>query len=147
MPTTVGILTFMSGKNSILGLSEPKTSWISWHFYPYEHLKFHAQLSWAWKKFYNLGASAFFNMPQTSSHRIGRRSPEILFASSSCQFLGSTTTTGAEGHTSMSYCETWITPVVKINKILSQTIWAEYETNSEYLLIAWIRFNCSIRKS
>ena len=24
MPTTVGILTFMSGKNSILGLSEPK---------------------------------------------------------------------------------------------------------------------------
>ena len=26
MPTTVGILTFMSGKNSILGLSEPKKS-------------------------------------------------------------------------------------------------------------------------
>ena len=24
MPTTVGILTFMSGENSILGLSEPK---------------------------------------------------------------------------------------------------------------------------
>ena len=22
----------------------------------YEQLKFHAQLSWAWKKFYNLGA-------------------------------------------------------------------------------------------
>ena len=33
MPTIVGILTFMSGK------------------------KIHAQLSWAWKKFYNLGAS------------------------------------------------------------------------------------------
>ena len=29
MPTFVGILTFMSGKNSILGLSEPKTSQIS----------------------------------------------------------------------------------------------------------------------
>ena len=26
MPTIVGILTFMSGKNSILGLSEPKKS-------------------------------------------------------------------------------------------------------------------------
>ena len=29
MPTNVGILTFMSGKNSILGLSEPKKSRIS----------------------------------------------------------------------------------------------------------------------
>ena len=29
MPTIVGILTFMSGKNSILGLSEPKTSQVS----------------------------------------------------------------------------------------------------------------------
>ena len=29
MPTIVGILTFMGGKNSILGLSEPKKSQIS----------------------------------------------------------------------------------------------------------------------
>ena len=29
MPTVVGILTFMSGKNSILGLCEPKKSRIS----------------------------------------------------------------------------------------------------------------------
>ena len=29
MPTIAGILTFMSGKNSILGLSEPKMSQIS----------------------------------------------------------------------------------------------------------------------
>ena len=49
MPTIVGILTFMSRKNSILGLSEPNKSWISLYFYTYE-------LSWAWKKFYNLGA-------------------------------------------------------------------------------------------
>ena len=55
MPTIVGILTFMSRKNSILHLSEPDKSWISWYFYAYEHLKFHAQLSWAQKKFYNLG--------------------------------------------------------------------------------------------
>ena len=33
-------------ENSILGLSEHKKSWISWYFYTYEHLKFHAQLSW-----------------------------------------------------------------------------------------------------
>ena len=57
MPTTVGILTILSGKNSILGLSEPEKCCISWYFYTYEHLKFHAQLSWACKKFYNLGAS------------------------------------------------------------------------------------------
>ena len=29
MPTIVGILTFVSGKNSILGLSEPKNGQIS----------------------------------------------------------------------------------------------------------------------
>ena len=46
----------MSRKNSILGFSEPNGSQISWYFYTYEHLKFHAQLSWAWKKFYNFGA-------------------------------------------------------------------------------------------
>ena len=56
MPTTVGILTFMNRKNSILGLSEPEKSWISWYFHTYEKLKFYAQLSWAWKKFYNLGS-------------------------------------------------------------------------------------------
>ena len=56
MPTVVGILTFISGENSILGLSEPNKCRISWYFYTYEHSKFHAQLSWAWKKFYNLGA-------------------------------------------------------------------------------------------
>ena len=26
-----------------------------WHFNIYEHYKFHAQLRWAWKKFYNVG--------------------------------------------------------------------------------------------
>ena len=55
MPTTVGILTYMSQKNSILGLFEPKKAEIFIDFYTYEHLKFHAQLSWAFKKFYNLG--------------------------------------------------------------------------------------------
>ena len=43
MSTIVGILTFMSGKNSILGLSEPKKCRISRYLYTYELLKFHAQ--------------------------------------------------------------------------------------------------------
>ena len=55
MPTIVCILTFMNGKNSILGLSEPDKCWISWYFHIYEQLNFYTQLSWAWKKFYNLG--------------------------------------------------------------------------------------------
>ena len=50
MPTIVGILTFMRGKIAL-------SVYLSWkkaeYFYTYEHLKFHAQLSWAWKKFYN----------------------------------------------------------------------------------------------
>ena len=45
MPTIVGILTFMSMKNSIPGLSEPKKAEFLDIFYTYEHLKFHAQLS------------------------------------------------------------------------------------------------------
>ena len=60
MPTIVGILTFMNKKNSILGLSESKKLWISRYFYTYEHLKFHDQLSWAWKKFYNLRSRYIF---------------------------------------------------------------------------------------
>ena len=56
IPTIVGILTFKSRKNSILGLYDPKNAKFPdivlylWAF------KFHAQLSWAWKKFYNLRA-------------------------------------------------------------------------------------------
>ena len=42
---TVGILTFMSRKNSILGLSEAEKKMNFLVFYTYEHVKFHAQLS------------------------------------------------------------------------------------------------------
>ena len=66
---TIGILTFMSGENSILGLSEPKKGRISWYFYTYEHLQFHAQLSWAWKKFYNLGARALQNRERSCCYQ------------------------------------------------------------------------------
>ena len=44
MPTTVGILTFMSGKNSILDLFEPKGAEFLDTFYTFEHLKFHTRL-------------------------------------------------------------------------------------------------------
>ena len=71
MPTIVGILTFMSKKNSILGLSEPEKSWITWYFYIYENSKFHTQLSWGWEKFYNLGSR-----PQ----RLGQCCPSISYA-------------------------------------------------------------------
>ena len=59
MPTIVGILTFLSRKNSILGLYMiymilNNAEFLD-IFYTYEHFTFHAQLSWAWKKFYNLG--------------------------------------------------------------------------------------------
>ena len=53
MRIIVGILKFMSRKNSIIGISEPEKSRISWYFYAYEHLKFHALLNWV-EKFNNL---------------------------------------------------------------------------------------------
>ena len=36
---------------------KPRKLFIFQHFTFYEQLKFHTQLSWAWKKFYYLGAS------------------------------------------------------------------------------------------
>ena len=53
----VGILTFMSRKNSLIGLSEPEKKLNFLIFYSYEHLEFHAQLSGTGNKFYNLGPS------------------------------------------------------------------------------------------
>ena len=44
MPTIVGILTFMSRKNSLLHLSEHEKCWISWYFHTYEYLNF--MLNW-----------------------------------------------------------------------------------------------------
>ena len=45
MPTIVGILTFMSGKNSILGLLEPKKAKFIDIFILLSNFKFHAQMS------------------------------------------------------------------------------------------------------
>ena len=45
MPTIIGILTSMSEKNNILGLSEPNRSRFFLYFDTYEHLKIYVQLS------------------------------------------------------------------------------------------------------
>ena len=60
MPTVVDILTFIIMINAI---SERHKAWnffICRYFSVYEQLKFRAQLSWAGKKFNNLGACYLF---------------------------------------------------------------------------------------
>ena len=56
MPSIVGILTFISMINTTSEGLKARNFFICPDFIFYEQLKFHAQLSWAWKKFYNLGA-------------------------------------------------------------------------------------------
>ena len=52
----IGIFIFMTKWNFMLSWVEHEKSFNYWYFYFYDQVKFHAQLSWAWKKFYNLGA-------------------------------------------------------------------------------------------
>ena len=56
MPTNVGILTFISRINDWFLWSKLEILIDFGYFRIYEQLKFHAQLSWEQKKFYNLGA-------------------------------------------------------------------------------------------
>ena len=56
MPTIVGILTFISKINTTSERLKARNFFICQYFSFYEQLKFRAQLSWAWKKFYNLKA-------------------------------------------------------------------------------------------
>ena len=56
MPTIVGILTFISMINTTSERLQARHFFICQYFSFYEQLKFRAHLSWAWKKFYNLGA-------------------------------------------------------------------------------------------
>ena len=55
MPTIVGILTFISMINTTSERRNTRNFFICF----YEQLKFCAQLSWAWKKFYNLGPGLY----------------------------------------------------------------------------------------
>ena len=56
MPTTVGILTFMSIINTTPEVLKARNVFICRYFSFYEQFKYRAQLSWAWKMFYNFGA-------------------------------------------------------------------------------------------
>ena len=58
MPTVVGILTFNSLINTTFESLKARKVFIFKHSSCNEHLKIYAQLSWTWKKFYNLGAWA-----------------------------------------------------------------------------------------
>ena len=60
MPTIVGILTFISIIDTISEGLKARNFFICQHFSLYEQLKFRAQLSLVWKKFYNLKAKALF---------------------------------------------------------------------------------------
>ena len=61
MPTIVGILKFISMINTISERLKARNLFICRYFSFYEQLKFCAQLSWAWKKFYNLEAWLYKN--------------------------------------------------------------------------------------
>ena len=56
MPTIVGIFTFISIINTTSERLKPRNFFFCRYFSFYEQLKFRALLSWAWKKFYDLGA-------------------------------------------------------------------------------------------
>ena len=58
MPTNVGILTIYSTINTSSESLKARKIWIYQHFSFNEKLKFHAQLSWAWIFYYNLGDSS-----------------------------------------------------------------------------------------
>ena len=62
MPEIVGILTFISMINAKFEKLKSRNFFICRYFSIYEKLKFRAQLSWARKKFYNLGASLKFKI-------------------------------------------------------------------------------------
>ena len=56
MPTIVGILTFISTINTTSERLKARHIFICWYFSFHEQLKIDAQLTWAWKCFYNLEA-------------------------------------------------------------------------------------------
>ena len=120
MPTIVGILTCMSGENNILSLTEPWKGRISWYFYTYEHLKFHAQLSWAWKKFYNLGT--WFLLAVLSPHLRNRKHVFVLLVSfACCPFFSSTWSLGT---TAVCDCGIyWIS----LSTVSVQGIWVHFQ--------------------
>ena len=62
MPTIAGILTFISMINTTSESIKARTFFIWRYFSVNGQLQFRAQLSWAWKKFYKLGARTVFQI-------------------------------------------------------------------------------------
>ena len=56
MPSIVGILIFISRINFMLSSVVQEESFNGWYLIFSRQKKFHSQLSWAWKFFYNLRA-------------------------------------------------------------------------------------------
>ena len=78
MPTIVGILTIMSRKTSILGLSDPEKRWIPSYHYTYHHFKFHAEPSWLVGCFgFNSPLRQYFSLYRAVSQKEGEREERI----------------------------------------------------------------------
>ena len=70
MPTIVGILIFISRKNFMLNsaVQEKSLNWLYLIFH--RQNKFHSQLSWAWKTFYNLWPCSIRNLSDLSDKKV-----------------------------------------------------------------------------
>ena len=64
MSTIVGILAFISMINTTSESLKARNFFICQYFSFYEQLKVCIQLSWAWKKFYNLSAWILIGIQQ-----------------------------------------------------------------------------------
>ena len=62
MTTIAGFLTFIRMINTTSESQKTRKVFIFYHFSFYEQQNFHAQLSWAWTKFYNLGPGLLVQM-------------------------------------------------------------------------------------
>ena len=80
MPTVVGILTFIGMINTTSERFKARNFFICQYFSFDEQFQFHAQLSWAWKKFYSLGVRSDINNTKDTQKKycIGTVSKNIL---------------------------------------------------------------------
>ena len=85
MPTIVGILTFIRMMNTTSERLKARNFFICLYFSFYERLKSFPQLSWAWKKFYNLGATSHSYQSSRCSF-LGRLTVMSLFIYSNSNF-------------------------------------------------------------
>ena len=85
MPTIVGILIFISRKNLMLSSALQEKSLNCWYLIFYKWNKFHSQLSWAWKKFFNLRGPELITNHQPV--QLNSMFPGLTFCCKTFQFL------------------------------------------------------------